>query len=178
MTYIIVDFEATCCNDSAFPREEMEIIEIGAVALQGNGPEIQDEFQSFIQPVRNPVLTEFCTELTSITQQQVSDADLFEPVMTRFSVWIERFPNPIFCSWGNFDRAQLRRDCEFHSVSYPFSDHHINIKQVFSDNRGLKRGLGVQRALRTVGLEFEGTAHRGIDDARNMARLSNYLFDR
>jgi inhibitor of KinA sporulation pathway (predicted exonuclease) len=27
-----------------------------------------------------------------------------------------------------------------------------------------------------VGLTFEGTAHRGIDDARNMARLLPWIF--
>ena len=31
--FLIVDLEATCSNDGSIPREEMEIIEIGAVML-------------------------------------------------------------------------------------------------------------------------------------------------
>ena len=31
--------------------------------------------------------------------------------------------------------------------------------------------MGVGGALRYLGLEFEGTPHRGIDDARNIARI-------
>ena len=30
---------------------------------------------------------------------------------------------------------------------------------------------GVGAALKKLGLEFEGTAHRGIDDAKNIARI-------
>ena len=52
MTYIIVDFEATCCNRGTVAREQMEIIEIGAVALVGHEPEVQSEFQCFVKPVR------------------------------------------------------------------------------------------------------------------------------
>ena len=71
MTYIIVDFEATCCDSGTVPRNETEIIEIGAVALDGQGPGIRDEYQSFIKPVRHQTLTGFCKQLTSITQEMV-----------------------------------------------------------------------------------------------------------
>jgi len=154
----------------------MEIIEIGAVALDGNGPSILDEFQCFIQPVRNSALTDFCTKLTTISQDMVASAETFPLVMSRFTDWIQTFDEPIFCSWGNYDKNQLKQDCRFHGVEYPFSDAHINIKQKFSDNMGHKKGLGLGRALKTLNLKFCGTAHRGIDDARNMASISKYIF--
>jgi inhibitor of KinA sporulation pathway (predicted exonuclease) len=176
MTYLIIDFEATCCDKGGVVRNEMEIIEIGAIALDGNGPGIQDEFQSFIKPVRNSQLTEFCTSLTSIKQSMVDEASEFPVVMKRFTDWISKFDNPIFCSWGNYDKRQLKQDCTYHNVIYPFSDEHINIKQKFSNNMGYEKGLGLGRAIKTVGLNFRGTAHRGIDDARNMAMLSQYIF--
>ena len=176
MTYIIVDFEATCSDKDEVARSEMEIIEIGAVALDGDGLDILDEFQIFIKPVRNPVLIEFCKNLTSISQEIVDSGEQFPAAIENFSKWIQSFPEPIFCSWGNYDKNQLMRDCEFHGEKFPFSDVHINIKQKFADNRGIKKGLGLGRALKTVNLSFQGTAHRGIDDARNMARLSKYIF--
>lgn len=176
MTYIIVDFEATCCDQNSFPREEMEIIEIGAVALKEYGPQIHDEFQSFIQPVRNPNLTQFCTDLTSITQADVDGAETFPKVVRHFQKWIDSFESPCFCSWGFYDKKQLRQDCAFHNLPFPFDGKHINIKEKFADYHGLKRGVGLGRALRMVGLSFIGTAHRGIDDARNMARLAKYCF--
>ena len=70
--YLIVDFEATCTNRNEFPRDEMEIIEIGALLLDSEQFEIHSEFQSFIKPVRNPLLTGFCKELTTIRQDRPS----------------------------------------------------------------------------------------------------------
>jgi len=176
MTYIIVDFEATCCDKGKVPRDEMEIIEIGAVVLEGKGPAILDEFQSFVKPVRNPVLTNFCKKLTSISQRMVDAAPPFKQVNKEFGDWINGFENPTFCSWGNYDKSQLKQDCEFHSVPYQFSNVHINIKQKFADNMGLKKGIGLGKALSKLNMIFVGTAHRGIDDARNMANISKYIF--
>lgn len=53
--YLIVDVEATCTNEGAFPRNEMEIIEIGAVVQDAQAFEIVSEFQSFIKPVRHEI---------------------------------------------------------------------------------------------------------------------------
>jgi 3'-5' exoribonuclease 1 len=176
VTYIIVDFEATCSDQGHVPREEMEIIEVGAVALWGNGPNIRGEFQSFVRPIRHPNLTEFCKRLTSISQRKVDSAEPFSVVLERFASWIDVFDAPTFCSWGDYDKYQLQQDCSFHSVPYPFGQVHVNIKTRFAENFNLRKPCGLEEALRRVGLPFEGTPHRGIDDARNMANLSAYLF--
>lgn len=176
MTYIIVDFEATCCDEGNVPRDEMEIIEIGAVALFENGPHVQSEFQSFVRPMRHPQLTDFCKRLTGIPQGKVDSAEGFPAVLERFAVWLGSFEAPVFCSWGDYDKHQLAQDCAYHSAPYPFDLAHINIKKRFAENLNLRKPCGLGDALRRVGLQFEGSPHRGIDDARNMARLSQYLF--
>ena len=70
--YLIIDFEATCANDGSVPRGEMEIIEIGAVLVEAATFGTLGTFQSFVRPVRHPMLTPFCTELTTITQSDVA----------------------------------------------------------------------------------------------------------
>src|SRR5262249_50105945 len=67
MRTVVFDLEATCW-DTPRPRDAMEIIEIGAVALHPVALEPADEFTSFVRPVVNPQLSPFCTALTSITQ--------------------------------------------------------------------------------------------------------------
>src|SRR5262249_32211102 len=120
MTYIIVDLEATCSDRGEGPREEMEIIEIGAIALFGNGPHIKSEYQSFVKPVRHPELTRFCRQLTHISQDMVASADALPAVLERFGAWIASFEVPVFCSWGDYDKHQLRQDCAYHDVPFPF----------------------------------------------------------
>ncbi|MDZ7959280.1 MAG: 3'-5' exonuclease [Aulosira sp. DedQUE10] len=173
--YLIVDLEATCCNDKTVPRHEMEIIEIGAVMLNRNSWEIDSEFQQFIQPVRNPKLTTFCTELTSIRQQDIEKAPKFTEAIVVFKEWIDSFPNNIFCSWGNYDKNQFIQDCKYHNVPYPFASEHINIKEEFSLYLGSSRRFGMAQALEHLGIELQGTHHRGLDDARNIAVIYRYI---
>ena len=174
---VIVDLEATCCNRNSFPREEMEIIEIGAIRVSSVTGEIDSEFGAFVRPVRNSLLTDFCRELTTISQAEVEGADDFPTVLRRFSSWVEEQPDYDFCSWGDYDKKQFVRDCQFHDVPYPFSGDHRNLKVEFSSLIGTKKRFGLGGAIRKLGLEFEGTAHRGIDDARNIARVYGHLLE-
>lgn len=173
--FLIIDLEATCCNKNTISRREMEIIEIGAVMLNRKTWEIDSEFQRFIKPVRNPQLTRFCTELTTISQAEVDTASNFPEVMTELQNWMNLFPNNIFCSWGNYDKKQFLQDCKFHHVLYPFGLEHINIKQEFSEYLGVSHKFGMVQALNKLGLELQGTHHRGIDDARNIAAIYKYM---
>ncbi|MEO1433612.1 MAG: 3'-5' exonuclease [Cyanobacteria bacterium J06633_8] len=174
--FLVVDVEATCCNDGSIPKQEMEIIEIGAVMLNRSTWEIDSEYQQFIKPVRHPKLTSFCTELTSITQKNLEPAPTFPEVIPHFKKWIESHPHNIFCSWGNYDKNQFILDCTFHNLPYPFGTEHRNIKKEFSSSSGNKqKKFGVMQALQYLGLEFQGTHHRGIDDARNIAAIFKYM---
>jgi inhibitor of KinA sporulation pathway (predicted exonuclease) len=175
--YLVIDFEATCSkNNAEFPRDQMEIIEIGAVLCDAQSLAVLDEFQSFVKPVRHATLTAFCTELTGITQAQVSAAPKFPQVLAALVAKFAPGPGLRFCSWGDYDKNQLRQDCSFHRVPYPFSGGHSNLKRLFMEGQELEREMGVGQALRTAGLSFEGRPHRAIDDARNIARLLPFIF--
>jgi inhibitor of KinA sporulation pathway (predicted exonuclease) len=173
--YLVVDLEATCSEDGAVPRSFMEIIEIGAVMVNHSTWQIDSEFQQFVKPVRNPYLTEFCTQLTSIKQEDVEKAPTFPEAMINFQNWLNKFPNHVFCSWGEYDRKQFIQDCEFHKVLYPFSSEHININKLFSEYLGVSKGYGMAGALLKLGMTLKGTHHRGIDDARNIASIFKYI---
>lgn len=169
---VIVDLEATCWEAGLIPTHEMEMIEIGAVVVrQSDGEEIS-EFQSFVRPVRHPQLSVFCTELTSITQLEVNEAPLFAEAISQMSVWLASLGGSYdFCSWGAYDKDQFLQDCAYHKVAYPFLGPHRNLKLEFSAKKGTKQRFGVRGALWMCGLKFEGKPHRGIDDARNIAKI-------
>lgn len=169
--YLIVDLEATCSDDGSVPKYEMEIIEIGAVVQDARIFEIVSEFQTFVRPVRHPWLTPFCTELTGIGQDMIADAHLFPEAIESFKTWMGQFDDALFCSWGDYDRNQFLQDCGYHEIDYPFRSGHLNLKAAFACVRNLRRGVGIWQALRHLGLKFEGAHHRGLDDARNIARI-------
>ncbi|MCA9706897.1 MAG: exonuclease domain-containing protein [Myxococcales bacterium] len=165
--YLVVDLEATCDRDHAIPRDQTEIIEIGAVLVDRDTLAPRGEFQTFVRPVLHPRLTEFCTELTSITQADVERAPLLRQALAQLERWL---PGPVtLASWGAYDHAQFRREARRKRLRLPWGNDHLDIKQAFA--RRVGRRMGVGAALRRVGLSLEGTPHRGIDDARNVVRL-------
>lgn len=173
--YLVIDLEATCCDLKKIPRHQMEIIEIGAVMVETTNLKIVSEFQTFINPIRHPILTDFCRELTKISQENVNQAPLFPEAIKTFKQWLDQYDNFIFCSWGNFDQKQFEQDCKFHQIPYPFPCKHLNLKEEFTQAQNLKKKLGMKQALEYVNLTLEGTHHRGIDDARNIAKLLPFM---
>ena len=177
---LVVDLEATCCDVQSIPRHQMETIEIGAVMVNQSTLEIIDEFQTFIKPRRHPILTDFCRQLTSITQAQVDAAPSFSEAIELWQPWLLKFERTIFGSWGDYDRKQFQQDSKHHQINlpYPVSSNHINLKEQFSIAQKLNKRYGMAQALNHAGIELVGTHHRGIDDARNISQLLPYILGR
>ncbi|EOW9127777.1 3'-5' exonuclease [Vibrio cholerae] len=170
---IIVDLEATCDEDERLiSRTKMEIIEIGAVKVRLHDFELVDKYQSFVRPMRNPILTDFCTNLTGITQQDVSSARTFYEVSEEFFNWCWKDCNALaWCSWAMYDYYQLEQDCEHYFVDNELlCVEHLNLKNMYGDvYKGKRRGL--INALSEQGLDFEGSNHRALDDALNAFKI-------
>ncbi len=176
--YLVLDLEATCCDQETIKRHQMEIIEIGAVMVAAQDLTVIDEFQTFIKPIRYPILTPFCKSLTSITQEQVAQAPGYVEAIALLKQWLSNYSNVVFGSWGDYDRNQFKQDSKFHNVPFPIAYPHVNLKQLFSEVQGLPKRYGMAEALQLAGIALEGTHHRGIDDARNIAKLLPFILGR
>jgi len=178
MKYLIIDLEATCSNDNSIRKEESEIIEIGAIIVEYNNGEYLEisEFSKFIKPMKHKI-SNFCTELTSITQSDVDEAKEFREVYEEFIEWLYKYTDSKipFCSWGNYDKNQLDKECLENGIEFKLM-HHINIKKLFQKEQNLRRAVSMKKALQIAGLQIDGTHHRGIDDAKNMRKLMPYIF--
>lgn len=180
---LVVDLEATCDEATAdrpsrVPKHEMETIEVGAVLVETATLAPIGELCQFVRPVRHPVLTPFCRELTTIRQEDVDAAPTFPDAMANVARFLEG-RRALFCSWGDYDKNQLAQDASHHRIRIPFGvQAHLNLKKKLSEVLGIPKKLGMAGALRHVGLALEGTHHRGVDDARNIARLLPWIAGR
>ena len=164
--YVVVDLEATCWDDRE-KTKDMETIEIGAVKLD-QSLAIADEFRVYIRPVVEPVLSDLCKSITGITQEQVDAGIPFTEAFGQFTEWVGQ---PVtLCSWGRFDITQFDRDCTRHSIDLPdwLVDGHVNLRRLF-EQRYSGRYPYISDAFESIGMEFKGSPHSGIDDARNAA---------
>jgi inhibitor of KinA sporulation pathway (predicted exonuclease) len=179
-TLLVVDLEATCWGDALHPREDMETIEFGAVLVSMSDLRPIDERWWFIKPRLHPRLSDYCTNLTSITQGQVDRGLPFEEVCKLIEEWLEPHRERLgWGSWGNYDKHQLQKDGRRLGMLSPLElYHHTNLKVAFTHRHQLgKPRPGMRQALKLCGQLLEGAHHRGIDDARNIARLLPWILD-
>jgi len=169
MNFIIFDLEATCWPEKIGTTPE--IIEIGAVKIN-NKQQIISEFDSFVHPELHPLLSDYCTGLTSIRQQDVDKAEYLPSVIGKFRKWINlEHEEYLLCSWGFYDKKQLIIDCTLHNLEYEWIKKHISLKHQHAKITNQSKPLGLGNALDFEKIKFEGTAHRGIDDAKNIAKI-------
>lgn len=175
MNYIIFDLEATCWQGRE--KKDNETIEIGAVLINEK-KQIVAEFERFIKPLKYPTLSEFCKNLTSIKQQDVDKAAYFSEVVQDFKDWFGHGDQEyLLCSWGFYDQKQFESDCALHGIDADWTKEHISLKHQYAKFRQLKRAIGMKNALKLEKIPLEGTHHRGIDDARNIAKIFLHHFD-
>lgn len=79
-----------------------------------------------------------------------------------------------WASYGMYDLNMLMKQCKFRNIKYPLNHHHINVKELFAESFGLRKATGMNWALELLKLPLEGTHHRGVDDAKNIAKILDW----
>ncbi|KAJ3166010.1 hypothetical protein HK101_012013 [Irineochytrium annulatum] len=190
----VLDFEATCNSvdgkkDHSFGP--LEIIEFPTVLIDTTLPgfPVVAEFREYVKPVKNRVLTEFCTGLTGITQDQVDAADPFPQVLQRYSQFVTDHglttENCLVVTCGDWDLktmlpAQMRILAAGAVAAPELLSRWNNVKKSFSRHMGASSQdmkAGMAGMLRMMGLELEGRHHSGLDDCRNISKIVRQMLE-
>lgn len=169
---VIFDIEATCEDRNINNKYNMETIEIGAVKLLNNIP--VDEFQIFIEPEYVSKLTPFCIELTGITMDDLKGQPKFNEAILEFYEFIKGCD---IYSCGDFDRKFLTREIDVKGTEYEhtlaknyINSSHTDLKKIYTKFMSKKKA-GMIGMAEELEIEITGSVHRGIDDARNLAKI-------
>jgi len=174
---IVVDLEATCWQGDPPPGETSEIIEIGICTLDAKNGERSDRRGIMVKP-EHSTLSDYCMELTTIHPEMLKYAPSLREACRLLQ---EKYHSDrrTWASYGDYDRIMLAKQCQEMDVPYPFGRTHINVKNLLALHFGLKHEVDLERGTALLDLPFEGTIHRGVDDAWNIAAvLSRVLLGR
>ena len=166
---LVVDVEATCWEGDPPEGEASEIIEIGLCILDVASGARSTPRAIMVKPQHSTV-SDYCTQLTTITPEMIAGGLSFPEACRLLS---EEYDSQqrTWASYGDYDCLQFLKQCEESDISYPFGRSHINVKNLLALQFGLKKEIGLRRGASLVGLTFEGTLHRGFDDAWNIAAV-------
>ena len=174
---LVIDIEATCWPGKTPAGQENEIIEIGICTVDVASRRRLEKRSILVKPERSRV-SEFCTKLTTLTQEDVEQGITFREAC---SILKKEYSSKkrLWASYGDYDRRQFERQCNARHIAYPFGPTHLNVKNLFALIYGLKKEVGMSKALELLALPLEGVHHRGGDDAWNIARvLCTILWER
>jgi inhibitor of KinA sporulation pathway (predicted exonuclease) len=173
---LVIDVEATCWEHLPpnLTKGEVrnEIIEIGLAVLDIKTKAITEVRSIMVKPPTT-TLSPFCIQLTTITPELIEKEGIDFKDAINILTKEYRAERNIFASWGDYDRTSFEKNCKWNGVDYPFSRMHLNVKTLFAAKFGYNGGQ--QKCGTDLGITMTGTAHRGVDDAKNIALILKKL---
>ena len=180
-TYTIFDLE---WNQSPHGKGDsvetlpFEIIEIGAVKLDGQGHQL-GEFHRLIRP---RVYTELHFMISEVTHMDMNDlnnhGEDFKTVITDFFAWSGE--EAIYCTWGSQDLTELQRNLDYYEMVNPFPQPllYYDVQKLYGLLYEEGRKLSLDAAVHNLELLSDRPFHRALDDAWYTGQVLTRLDDK
>jgi inhibitor of KinA sporulation pathway (predicted exonuclease) len=163
---LFVDVELTCWEGEPPAGEQSEVIAFGIVDLRTDELKIRREKMYLVRP-QGSAISPFCSMLTGITPKE---ADAAPPLPEVVRTIRKTFGQNDWCAWGR-DDALIRESSARAGAELPFLGGFHDMAAQVRGLLGLTYRLGLDEALQRFGLDWEGSPHEALADARNLARL-------
>jgi inhibitor of KinA sporulation pathway (predicted exonuclease) len=179
----ILDLEYTSWEGTAGrmwsdPHEWREIVQLGAILVDAEkGFAERASFEAMVKPERNPVLSEYFTALTGITQTRLeAAAEPFEAMLRRLEAFLK--PAVLVLFNGN-DGEILRENCAMRGLVAPWIEGRgFNLRPLLARTSGRPPEELTSSGLPALaGVEFDGRAHSGLADCRAIAAALRVWLD-
>ena len=171
--FLVVDFEFTqYTKPVGKPRAFFpEIIEIGAVKIDGNSYEITGYIEDFVKPHFFPNHVAESMDFCMITEADMENAIEFGEMIKQ----IESLYTPgetYFVSWGGADYSVVNQGCERHGLANPIlREDYLDLAAAYKLIKNDKQTTGLYKAAEELNIDTEGFGHTAYDDAVNTSKI-------
>lgn len=180
MDFVIIDLEWNGAYVKKVHGYFNEIIEIGAVKLGADMRE-RDRFHAIIRPAVSKKLTKLVTDLTSITDDELTDGGTFTGAMAAFRRWIGK-GETVILTWSTTDLLvfleNYRYFCKTETI--PFMTAYVDLQAYYQKYADipLAQQPGLSKAAEALGIDEEDVAHhRALDDSVLSGRILQKIYD-
>ncbi len=180
MNFVIFDFEWNTAYSKKDGKYINEIIDIGAVKLSSD-LKIIDEFSMLIRPQIKTRLNYKVKELTSISDEEVTNALTFYEVYDQFKAFAK---DSILISWGKTDLLTLLDNCDYYYEPYKitYANKYVDLQEycnsvISPENKSMQ--IGLSPAANKLNIDFDkDNLHRAIADSYLTAKCFKKLYDK
>ncbi len=181
MNFVIIDLEWNGTYVKKVHGFFNEIIEIGAVKLNADMQEV-DRFQAIIRPAVSKKLTKLVTDLTSITDEELTDGGTFTGAMAAFKRFLGK-EETVILTWSTTDLLvfleNYRYFCKTDTI--PFMSAYVDLQAYYQTiaNIPMAQQPGLSKAAEALGINEEDVAHhRALDDSVLSGRILQKVYDK
>jgi len=172
---VVVSVRTTCWKKGMRPDdEEHEIIEVGTCFLDVTSLEVSGKESILLRPHRSKV-SAFCTQLTTLTQEQVdAEGIAFPQLCLQFRH--RKLDEYAWASFGEDHRHLIERECLVREAPYPLNALHLNVRLFTTLHLQLAQEPSIARALDLLGLPPQ-EGRRAGDAAWSAARILAFFLE-
>ena len=175
--FLVTDFEFTQYTKRVGrPRGFFsEIIEIGAVLLDGETLEVKGKVQNFVQPAFYPKQAQEALDFCMITAKDMKKAIPFVKMIEEIKALY--VPGQTwFVAWGNEDYHVVDNGCQHHQLENPvLYDDYLDLAEAYKVMKGDSYTTGLKKATEEQEVATGGLWHTAYDDAANTGKLLTKL---
>lgn len=166
---VVVSVRTTCWEKGTRPEdEEHEIIEMGMCILDIPTLSIGQPESVILRPQRSKI-SAFCTELTTLTQEQVDAEGIAFPQLC-LQLRYHKMQEYAWASFGEDHRLLIERECLVRQTPYPLNALHLNVRLLTTFHLQLAQAPSMARTLQMLGLPLQ-EGRRAGDATRSCARV-------
>ncbi|MFR4651874.1 MAG: exonuclease domain-containing protein [Phascolarctobacterium sp.] len=177
--YLLVDFEfTTYTRPVGRPRGFFsEIIEIGAVLLNGEDFAEMSRYQNFVKPQFYPKQAQASLDFCMITAADMKTAITFpEMVEALGKMYVPG--ETYFVAWGDSDYKVLDTACQRYKVENPIQfEDYLDLAEAYKLMKGDDYTTGLKAATVEQEVDTAGLWHTAFDDANNTGKLMKKLVE-
>lgn len=167
MNVVILDLEWNAAYSKKLKGYINEIIEFGAVKCDEN-LNVISTFSSFVKLSVGKKISSIVAELTTIKDENLSDAMQFMQVVSKFKKWAG---DCLIMTWGTSDILTLIENCRYFSGSgkIPFLTKYMDLQRYSEYMLGMDKAgeqMGLNKAVEILGIDTSKLKHhRALGDS-------------
>ncbi len=171
--FLVVDYEFTqYTRRIGRPRGFFsEIIEIGAVKIDGETGQVVGKLQDFVIPHFYPKQAKEALDFCMITDKDMEKAVPFKTMIEEMKKVYEK-GKTWFVAWGGEDYHVLSEGCKRHKIENPIDfDDYLDLAEAYKLMKGDNYTTGLKKATEEQDVDAGGLWHTAFDDAANTGKL-------
>ncbi|MDE6750243.1 MAG: exonuclease domain-containing protein [Lachnospiraceae bacterium] len=193
MNYGLLDIEMTCdgkqedgkfIDDGRMKRSQREIISVGFVVCN-DIYNIKREYSSFVKPVHNTTITDYCTKLTGITQSDVDHGKKCNNAFRDISEICKRYSIDYIFTFGNADKDGImfsakwnKKEKEKVNNLYVVSQKIIDVRPAILKGihcKNYRKGPSLSKIAEMLEIKIKGVHHNALNDAMLLYEICRKL---